>query len=617
MISLLIVWFTALISTLTKIPAIIIIAICMIVLYICALLNVLFFAKWFLLVLFLLFILKQLTQYNKIKGANLLIIQKLTSYDFILYVVMSGIFFFCYLNYTLAIWDEFSHWGTIVKYLYWHQRLPVPGDPIDFLQYIPGISLFHYWMLSFSHFHENVLVFSQALVLFSILYIMVHRSAPSQFGRRCLSVALTAAFIYALNGSFTSLFIDTILGTSWACIIIYYFRFCVPTSPDENKFVDLLLAIPLLAFVVLLKASGMFLVYTSIILISLHFLVCRLRYFKKWKWKILGLLIIVSFFLTPILVKKSWDWNMSSKNITTSVYSMDFNILKSALSSEASNHDKKIVKLFWDTLFSSENAILHPVLRFFPLSVAGLLLFFLVVILIVYFQVKDVKKKKFIVYVNLFLFLFFIFYCLGMLTLYLGFSDENSLGQGSYARYITTYLYGWGFILIYFSSEFLFENATLKASRIFYVISFVLIALILALPLKYRDFYRDIRDPLRDLAIKTKTLPKDSKTWFIQQDSNGFEFWIFRYEMIPEMNIPRMSWSIGERYGTGDVWSQPKTATDWQGELSDFDYVAIGRADEKFWQQFGSLFIDPQFNKLPTVYKVLKQREGIFLKEVK
>jgi len=608
---------TALLSASMQIPSIIIISICMVVLYVSALFDLLVFAKWLLLISLLVLSVRALIQYKKTAAPSGLL--KAIRHDVALYLVMTGLFFICYSNYSLAIWDEFSHWGTLVKFLYWNHELPGPTAPLAFLEYIPGISLFHYWVISFSQYQEHLLVFSQALVLFSILYVAVHDSSDDQLARRVLAIALTASFIYALNGTFTSLLIDTILGTSWAGIIIYYFRFCMSNGVGKPRFSNLSLAIPLIAFSVLIKASGVFLAYAAVVLISSHFLWTNMRREMGGKSKLLGAMIIAAFFLTPILATKSWDWHMRTEKIPTTINAVKPGIIKKALSSQASQREKLVVELFRKALVSAEPAILHPKIRTVRLSVVGLLVIFAAVIALVWCSSKDQGQKRFLVYINLYLFLFFTLYCLGLLLIFITrFPADNSLGQGSYARYVTTYLYGWGFILIYFSIEALFEDMSANSKRISYVVSFTLIALILILPLKYRKSIRDMRGPLHELALKTKKLPGGSKVWFIQQGSDGFESWIFKYEVMPaKVDIPATSWSIGEKYGEGDVWTGHRTAKTWRDELKGCDYVAIGRADEKFDRQFGALFSDPKINNAAALYEVVKRPGQLFLREVR
>lgn len=86
--------------------------------------------------------------------------------------------------------DDYVYWGIIGKYLFLHDHLPVPGNPLDskILAYTPGMGLFHYlfflparsYGVSLSYFAQNMVLISSLLVVFdsrktvkSLTYIAV------------------------------------------------------------------------------------------------------------------------------------------------------------------------------------------------------------------------------------------------------------------------------------------------------------------------------------------------------------------------------------------------------------------------------------------------------------
>lgn len=617
--SLLIALLIIVVSQLVQLPTIVIISLITIILYASALMGMLAQAKWPILIALAIVPLYMMLS-GRIRWPRWTISdvrEKLA-----LYVILgiTIVLFVCYSNFTLAIWDEFSHWGTIVKYLHFNARLPSPGGPIRFLDYIPGISLFHYWIQSFAPFDEHVLVFTQSFIIFSILSVTIQGSSNTQLPRRLFGLSLAVGLIYSLNGSFTSLFVDTMLGLSWASAIIYYFsKTCGTHSSDKEKLIAFGAIVPLSAFVVLIKASGIFFSYSAVGLIALHFLIFVVPSLRKSPLKALAICLCGLLVLTPVIVAKSWVHYLSSIDISTAAYSADPAIFWKALLADNATPESKTVRLFIEALFTSSRAILHPVLRSIPLSVAGLVTGYILLIIFVSRKISNSQVRYGYLLLNGYLFLVGMIYCVGLLNLYLTkFHMDGTLGQGSYARYVTTYFYGWGAVLFYFSSDIYFNKLRVKLSGVLYAFSVAVLGLALILPLKYREFHREVRDPIKTLAEKTKSLvPPNSKVWFLEQESDGFEFWIFRYEMIPHLAVPELSWSIGEPYSKGDLWTRKVTASQLRDELRSFDYVVIGRADPKFWEQFGTLFRNVKYEPGQGIYRVMQTVEdGVYLVKV-
>jgi len=74
-------------------------------------------------------------------------------------------------DWALSQWDEFSHWGTVVKAMYEFKALG-PATPADLwaVNYPPGVSLFQYFVLDFSpYWREGLLFWATHLMVISLL----------------------------------------------------------------------------------------------------------------------------------------------------------------------------------------------------------------------------------------------------------------------------------------------------------------------------------------------------------------------------------------------------------------------------------------------------------------
>lgn len=71
----------------------------------------------------------------------------------------------------LTHYDNFSHWATIVKFLYTQGQLPTAADAIiSFTSYPLGSSLFVTYTAIIVGYHENVLLIGQLILIFCSLY---------------------------------------------------------------------------------------------------------------------------------------------------------------------------------------------------------------------------------------------------------------------------------------------------------------------------------------------------------------------------------------------------------------------------------------------------------------
>lgn len=71
----------------------------------------------------------------------------------------------------LVHYDNFSHWGTFVKFLFTENRLATPADPlIEFFSYPVGSSLFVYFTTVIAGFSQQTMLIGQFILILSALY---------------------------------------------------------------------------------------------------------------------------------------------------------------------------------------------------------------------------------------------------------------------------------------------------------------------------------------------------------------------------------------------------------------------------------------------------------------
>ena len=97
----------------------------------------------------------------------------------------------------LEHYDNFSHWATIVKFLYTESRLPSAADAlIGFGSYPPGSSLFVYYAAKMIGYNDGVLLMGQFLLIFSCVISLL---APIRDESRGLVVAMNFSMLAIFN----------------------------------------------------------------------------------------------------------------------------------------------------------------------------------------------------------------------------------------------------------------------------------------------------------------------------------------------------------------------------------------------------------------------------------
>lgn len=146
----------------------------------------------------------------------------------------------------------------------------------------------------------------------------------------------------------------------------------------------------------------------------------------------------------------------------------------------------------------------------------------------------------------------------------------------------------------------------------------LLACLLLAVPTKiFGDFVRgdyvqqsvSVRAPYGPLktAIQ-RNCDGDDRIYFVSQETSGFDYWVSRFNARPNLFNGNFTWSIGEAFYDGDIWTKAMTPEEWQNMLLEqYDYVALYKINDYFLEHFGHLFADPENIKTNALYRVNRE----------
>lgn len=287
--------FMRLMTSISKYHIYIVVMSCQVaILYLSSLVNILFPAS---LMIYFLGILLFIYSSVKAKGltiGNLLKHTNFVTFGMLFYI---GIYIVTLWNQSLLHYDNFTHWATIVKFLYLEDRLPTVADRIiSYNTYPVGSSLYLYYITKYVGFSDGIMLVGQFLIIaaaqFTIFGVVKDR-------RRLLPNAIIFAsfgVMTYLNFSirFNNLLVDLLIAVlAISAISILFLQ-------EYDFFQSSFLISIILAFLVLVKTSALFFVI-CIIMSHMMTSIQNDEYEKNVKFYLSSLLLFI-----PIIFNQLW-----------------------------------------------------------------------------------------------------------------------------------------------------------------------------------------------------------------------------------------------------------------------------------------------------------------------
>lgn len=210
--------------------------------------------------------------------------------------------------------------------------------------------------------------------------------------------------------------------------------------------------------------------------------------------------------------------------------------------------------------------------------------------------------------------LFVYIYSLGATYVY-NFEEHEALAVASYERYThIAYLAVWIVILV--MALLYIQNNIARENKNFAIVGLT-VCLFLLSPMKNmsdflnRDIVRNSFYSRSQLSSMTEQISnycnETDRIYFIAQKSDGTDFRAVKFAVYPNHITNKDAWSLGEPYSDKDMWTVNLTADQWFEILqSDYDYVALYKADDLFIHNYGMLFEDPGTISSRSLYYINK-----------
>lgn len=190
----------------------------------------------------------------------------------------------------LLHYDNFSHWGLIVKNMFLSDGLPnFENAVIEFRNYQPGSACFIYYFGFLTGKTEGMMIIAQNYLLIAYFFSLLVFTNGKKGG--VLKVLLVVFYVFVLLGNieFYNLLVDTLIAGIAVCslVIFYYFR------DDLKK--AFIYTLPLCVYLFLVKNTGIVLVGINCLLLLL--LGWRNKELKKsFLYAVITGVITVAFF---------------------------------------------------------------------------------------------------------------------------------------------------------------------------------------------------------------------------------------------------------------------------------------------------------------------------------
>lgn len=556
---------------------------------------------------------------------------------FFIFALLSIVIWYYDRGMMLTGWDEFSHWGRVVKATFMSDQLSTYTNiELTFRSYPPALSLYQYFLMSIRGKWDEANLFRGYAILAITLFLPFMKNIQWKNAKTIISTMLLIILTPMLffSSFYASVYVDPILAV--------FFGYCLAEAylyEKGNAFslVRIGLGLSVLA---ILKESGQFLsVIACVVLISkaiyldvrdsparaetpaVHISI-SFRQIMAGLRKILYRLRFALLLAIPILTSALWTLNMKLTNTTRAFSgSIDWVMLEAILERNTDNYRMAVYNNFLSTLATgSLTPGFFTGTFYFWAAFLGLLLYTLY-----YLNRKDLR---FAGYANMITMAGLVLFTAGMLITYLfSFSEYEASILSSFQRYISTYLQGMFACVVMILLFCSYSPRQGKPDRMSIMKLVLLVFLAIFIPMnnisnitsgltrkdavKMREKYTDIVHKVEISEIK----PGD-KIWIIAEHTDGFEYWILKYEFIEQSAKQGPYWSLGEKSSDADVWTSNLSVDDWEKELADYDYVVTYSVDATFKNTYKSLFENEDCIGGTSIYKVMKEGSDITLKYV-
>ena len=495
--------------------------------------------------------------------------------------------------------DDYSHWGRMSQVITENNRLVINSDVVGNKDYPPIAALFHYFFTHFSGYQENIVIFSNGLLIifFSapiLIKVSQYKAEEKKIAFALISLSLYS-FFWIFGFGLHSLWGDLLLGFSFGIGLYVYFN-----QEWRSKNTALLATIPILIYTIQVKQIGILFSIFTLAIIGVDYL----KYEKnKLCYKFIKILLTS---ITLILFQWTWKNYLDAQGMQRAFNISLTQIFSFFNQSTISDRQSITVSRFVDYFFFSHH----------------LSTFWFIVTLLLFSGVAALKKiNNLELKLTPFILSYFLFivYSIVLLILYLfSFSPWEGPRLASIDRYILTYLLG---LLIFLSGALINIGSEIKVKK--YKIFLIAISLLIILPNTGRILLDTVRVILNTYPTYTageisqisgfvnEKTPDSSRIYIIWSEGSNDESVIFSYFLRPRLSNTSCSFvkppnSIKTE---NDPWSCLMSIEQFNETISSYDYLLLARPSEEFVNYFLDKFNIEYSENQSILFKIMNLKE--------
>ena len=482
-------------------------------------------------------------------------------------------------------WDEFSHWGTIIKQisevgsLYRNQNL-------YFQDYPPGVAIFANFMQMPGPFTEANALFSGGVIVLAGASVLATGITWKRFYLAPIILGIVYFCSFVFGKGLSTVLIDYILGLFFGAILaLYIFEFrLAPTRA-------VILCIAPISALVLLKAAGIGLAVATSVLIATDQIIVRKRAsFSRATGY--GLLIAAPF-MTVFATQGAWRLIMHIAGYPNRAAHFDgLAPLRAVFDPQFDPGKLAIFQTFLKALGGTVPVV--PSGQGLP----AMLVLISVLIGLAIVGAKTSERRTRIVASAIVIYLGLGIYLYGLLATYMtNISEYEAIRTLSFDRFVSVYLAGMVPPAIALAR---LNGWDRRLTPFLIVILGVCLFLAPAESTRYlRHGAWPITNERRALIARVQPalakIPRGAKVYIVWQDSNGFEYWQVRYE-LGYHHVNLSCWSIAPVKDGKDMYKCPMSPAQLQAGLKDFEYLLVAKGDDTLAESYPSLFNGDRFD---------------------
>lgn len=514
-------------------------------------------------------------------------------------------FFLIILNYgrNFTKWDEYSHWGPMVKELFRLNRFYCVSElPFNaHKDYPPMISLFQFlWCKLSGGFLESRLYLSLQVLSISFLlpaFKGMEWESRKKSVLKVFYISLLLVFsplIMAVGEAkfYTTIYTDCVLGMQFVFGVLLLLN-----SNLKAKFFNYSFTVTL-SMLLLTKQMGI--AFWGILIASyLFFVIWKIKEDYVLNKGLISCSAIIVF--VPLLLMQIWNWYIRGLGLGRQFNVSDNNygqVIRSILT--MSGEQWKI-----DTIYNYVDRLLHKDLLNIPwglsyFEVVFVFLFISIGIFLFHRSGSEIEKRFKVISVLLLVGSFV--YAILMLILYLtGFSIEESISTACYPRYMNTYLFGLIMAFLTYALAYIVQKQVSWKAFVgigilvigLGIFNFNLSELKLACEREYPyDWYQD------DMVLIVDNTEEYDKILWVCVGEGGNSLNIINYLTFPRW-YNSVNYEIKGNEKETTVNGEVVSLEEWLEIAHNYNYLYLQNIDENFVDATCSHFVQPpQIGKL-------------------